>query len=163
AEILRHLVETGAVTFREGAWRITGPGLRAAGIPEGVREAIRGRLARLGGEGYRALTVAAVIGRELPSDPPARVASLDRETLRAGERAATRLAHEEAAGHYARALEVLALKRPPDRERECELRIALGEAQAKAGDTARARATFEVAAALARRLRSGELLGRAAL
>src|SRR5205823_4230344 len=42
-------------------------------------------------------------------------------------------------------------------------RIALGEAQAKAGDTARARATFEVAAALARRLRSGELLGRAAL
>ncbi len=49
------------------------------------------------------------------------------------------------------------------RERRCELLLSLGDARWRAGDTRAARASFEEAADLARRLGDGEMLARAAL
>ena len=62
-EVLRHLVETGAVERLEGGWttRRTADQL---GIPEGVREAVGHRLSRLSGPTNQALRVAAVVGPE---------------------------------------------------------------------------------------------------
>ena len=62
------------------------------------------------------------------------------------------LAHEEAAEHYARALEVLERFRPEARAPRCELLLALGEARVAAGERPQAWATFREAAALAARL-----------
>ncbi|HET6548049.1 MAG TPA: AAA family ATPase [Solirubrobacter sp.] len=90
---------------------------------------------------------------------------LDREgkaveyAVRAGEQALRGLAYEDAAEHYARALERGAAL--PARRRT-ELLLALGGARLRAGD-ASAAATFEDAAALARRERAPDLLAEAAL
>ena len=82
---------------------------------------------------------------------------------RAGERATALLAYEEAAGQYARALEVLELKDPRDEAQRCALLLSLGDAQKKSGEIAAARATFREMAEAARRLRAPEQLARAAL
>jgi hypothetical protein len=82
---------------------------------------------------------------------------------RAGAHAAEQLAYEEAAGHYARALDLLQLEEPIDPGHTAELTLALGDAQMKAGEAAAGRATFRRAAMLARRLGSPERLARAAL
>ena len=79
---------------------------------------------------------------------------------RAGDRAATMLAYEEAARHYGRAVQLLV---DGDDTRRCELLLRVGDAQWRAGDVAAARASFEDATAVARRLDDGELLARAAL
>ncbi|MCD6015404.1 MAG: hypothetical protein K0R41_32 [Geminicoccaceae bacterium] len=82
---------------------------------------------------------------------------------RAAARAAQRLAHEDAAGFYARALEALDLSAADDPGRRLELLLELGTAQRRAARVREARATLERAASLARRLaRAGEL-ARAAL
>jgi tetratricopeptide (TPR) repeat protein len=88
---------------------------------------------------------------------------------RAGERAMTLLAYEEAAGHYARALQVLGMQNTEEEQR-CELLLALGEAWRKAADLLHAREAFQRAAESARALKGqlGEhqvapLLARAAL
>jgi tetratricopeptide (TPR) repeat protein len=88
---------------------------------------------------------------------------------RAGERAMTLLAYEEAAGHYERALQVLE-GQSTEEEQRCELLLASGEAWRKAGDLPQAREAFQRAADSARALkgRLGEqqvapLLARAAL
>jgi class 3 adenylate cyclase len=62
-EVLRHLVETGAVEQREGGWA-TQRSADQLGIPEGVREAVGHRLSRLSGPTNQALRVAAVVGLE---------------------------------------------------------------------------------------------------
>lgn len=93
------------------------------------------------------------------ADPPEAAGYL----IRAGDRAAAVLAHEEAAVHYARALEVLDDDDGASAEQRCELMLRLGDAHWRAGDTRSARSSFEEAAALARRLGAAELLGRAAL
>ena len=77
--------------------------------------------------------------------------------VQAAERAEAALAYEEGAAHYRRALERL----DDDERRRCELLLALGAAEARAGDP-RAEATFERAAALARG-QFPELFGRAVL
>jgi eukaryotic-like serine/threonine-protein kinase len=82
---------------------------------------------------------------------------------RAGDRAADLLAYEEAGLHYERALALLGGAREAARERRCELLLALGDARWRAGDMRAARASFEEAADLARRLDDGEMLARAAL
>jgi DNA-binding SARP family transcriptional activator len=82
---------------------------------------------------------------------------------RAGERAAELLAYEEAARLYEMALEVLELKMPPDERIRCELMLALGDAQARAGDLTSAKETFLDAADVARRLNAPNELARAAL
>ncbi|MFN2503360.1 MAG: AAA family ATPase [Acidimicrobiales bacterium] len=66
-ELLRHLAETGAVYQREGIWTSESD-LALVGIPEGVREVVRGRLSRLSTAANRVLTVASVIGTDFGPD-----------------------------------------------------------------------------------------------
>jgi len=65
-QVLRHLVETGAIVERDDRWVRTGAA--ELGIPEGVREVIGRRLARLGSDTNDILAAAAVIGREFDTD-----------------------------------------------------------------------------------------------
>ena len=81
----------------------------------------------------------------------------------AAERAAALLAYEEAARHYQMALGALELIEPPDPGRACELLLALGESQARAGDTPAARETYQAAARLAGVREDHEALVKAAL
>jgi hypothetical protein len=83
--------------------------------------------------------------------------------VRAGDRAASIVAYEEAGVHYERALGLLGAAEDGSRERRCELLLRLGDARWRAGDTRAARASFEETAELARRLGDGEMLARAAL
>ncbi|HEV3364695.1 MAG TPA: AAA family ATPase, partial [Acidimicrobiia bacterium] len=62
-EVLRHLAETGAIQRREGTWTTHVP-VDQLGIPEGVRDVVGRRLARLSGDTNQALRVAAVVGPE---------------------------------------------------------------------------------------------------
>src|SRR2546427_9215728 len=73
------------------------------------------------------------------------------------------LAYEDAAALFQRALEVLAVARPGDERERCELLLARGDAQWKAGDGPGARATFRQAAEIARRIGDAALLARSAL
>ena len=82
---------------------------------------------------------------------------------RAGQRAMTMLAYEEAGKYYERALGALALQETVDEVQRSELLLAQGEARMKAGDFPRALDTFHQAADLARQLRSPEGLACAAL
>ncbi|MDQ3865516.1 MAG: AAA family ATPase, partial [Actinomycetota bacterium] len=78
---------------------------------------------------------------------------------RAGDRALALLAYEEAARLYR-----MALERTKDRgSTRCDLLLALGEAQARAGDTPAAKATFREAADLAASNGLADQLARAAL
>lgn len=83
--------------------------------------------------------------------------------LRAGEQATTMLAHEEAAEHYARALDVQGRFQPEATARRCELLLALGEARVRGGERAQASSAFREAAALAEQLGDGAALARAAI
>ena len=62
-EIIRHLVETQVIYFRDGQWRYDGD-VDDLGIPEGIREVIGRRLSRLSEACNTALAHAAVLGRE---------------------------------------------------------------------------------------------------
>jgi DNA-binding SARP family transcriptional activator len=81
----------------------------------------------------------------------------------AGDRALELLAYEEAARLYRTALETLELSEPGDERTRCELLLALGDAQGKAGNTPEAKETLLAAAGLARSAGLPEHLGRAAL
>ena len=83
--------------------------------------------------------------------------------VRAADRAAGLLAYEEAASHYEAALRTLEFKECVDEADRCELLLALGEAQRKAGISIQARESFVRAANLARKCGSSEKLARAAL
>jgi class 3 adenylate cyclase/tetratricopeptide (TPR) repeat protein len=82
---------------------------------------------------------------------------------RAGDRAAALSAYEEAALHFERALQLLGATEDTSAERRGELLLRSGEAHWQAGDTKAARARFEEATDVARRLGDAELLARAAL
>ena len=84
-------------------------------------------------------------------------------SVRAGERALELIAYEEASDHFERALQAYGLQARADVPRRCELLLALGTAQSRAGDSRSARATFLRAADLARKLGSPERLAHAAL
>jgi DNA-binding SARP family transcriptional activator/tetratricopeptide (TPR) repeat protein len=82
---------------------------------------------------------------------------------RAGERAADLLAFEEAARLYRLALQLTEADDLAGRSQRCELLIAFGDVQARAGDMPAARESFLHAAELADVIGSGELLAHAAL
>jgi tetratricopeptide (TPR) repeat protein len=84
-------------------------------------------------------------------------------SVRAGERALTLVAYEEAAAHFERALQAYGLQERADVPRRCDLLLALGAAQSRAGESGAARETFLRAAGLARKLGSASRLARAAL
>jgi DNA-binding SARP family transcriptional activator len=81
---------------------------------------------------------------------------------RAGNHALELLAYEEAARLYETALDALALADPTDDPTRCELLLALGDADARAGNSAAAKTAFVEAAAVARRLGLRAELARAA-
>ncbi len=83
--------------------------------------------------------------------------------VRAGERAVSVAAFEEAAGHYERALQALELARGERPERQCQVLLELAEAHGRAGGYDAARAAAGRASELARALGSPELLAEAAL
>lgn len=78
-QVLRHLVETGAVQDVDGRW-IVSPH-RAVGIPEGVREVVGKRLSQLGADTNAVLSVAAVIGREFDGSLLIKASGLDSERV----------------------------------------------------------------------------------
>ncbi len=88
--------------------------------------------------------------------------AVDYATL-AAARAGERLAHEDAASLYAKALDALDLIPEPGVQRQLTLLLKLGEAQTRAARNREARASLERAAELARGLDSSEDLGRAAV
>lgn len=71
-EVMRHLIETGVVREQDGAWSSERMPERI-GVPDGVREVIGRRLARLSPPCRAALDRAAVLGREPPFDVLARM------------------------------------------------------------------------------------------
>jgi class 3 adenylate cyclase/tetratricopeptide (TPR) repeat protein len=83
--------------------------------------------------------------------------------VRAGQRATALLAYEEATNHYERALQTLELMEPVDEAQRCELLLAMGDAQMKAGDTSTATDTFLTAVDLSRTLKDPQLLARSAV
>jgi DNA-binding winged helix-turn-helix (wHTH) protein/tetratricopeptide (TPR) repeat protein len=82
-------------------------------------------------------------------------------SLRAADRAVAQLAHEEAAMHFDRALQALAL-RPADEARVMGTLAGKGEALFAASDLEGSRAAFERSAAIARKIGSAEGLARVA-
>jgi class 3 adenylate cyclase len=82
---------------------------------------------------------------------------------RAGDRAMTLAAWEEAAAGYERALQVLELRGPLAGADPCDLLIALGDARVWAGNSEGSRDAFRRAAELAKSLGDGERVARAAL
>jgi tetratricopeptide (TPR) repeat protein len=83
--------------------------------------------------------------------------------LAAGRSATVRLGYEEAAAHYEGGLEALTLTGPPQKQRRCELLLALGEARWGAGELDNARRAYGQAADLAEQLGDATALARAAL
>ncbi|MCA1841808.1 MAG: AAA family ATPase, partial [Actinobacteria bacterium] len=63
SELIRHLVESGVFEQRAGHWMLATP-IEELGIPEGVRDVVGRRLARLTEETNRVLACASVIGVE---------------------------------------------------------------------------------------------------
>jgi class 3 adenylate cyclase len=63
-EILRHLVESGAIYRRDGKWVSDARHESDLGIPRGIRNVIESRLTRLGPECRNVLAAAAAIGQE---------------------------------------------------------------------------------------------------
>jgi len=84
-------------------------------------------------------------------------------SVRAGKRAMKLVAYEQAADHFERALQASELQERADLPRRCDLLLALGSAQSRAGDSRAARETFLRAAGFARRLDSPDRLAKAAL
>jgi DNA-binding SARP family transcriptional activator/tetratricopeptide (TPR) repeat protein len=82
---------------------------------------------------------------------------------RAGDEAAAVSAHEAAAEHYSRAVDVLSRFFVEARERRCELLLAVGEARVRSGERLLARVAFREAAALAEELGDSASLARAAI
>jgi tetratricopeptide (TPR) repeat protein len=82
---------------------------------------------------------------------------------RAGARAMTLAAYEEAVRFYQMALQALEHQSPADEAERCTLLLALGEAQRTAGLSQQALDTLQEATDIARRLGLSEHLARAAL
>ena len=100
-EVLRHLAETGAVERQEGSWTTRLP-VDQLGIPEGVRDVVGRRLARLSSDTNQALRVAAVVGPEFELGVVQASGDLSEETLLAAieEAAEARVVTEVSATRF---------------------------------------------------------------
>jgi class 3 adenylate cyclase/tetratricopeptide (TPR) repeat protein len=78
-EVLRHFVETAAVSLVDGRWQVNDPG--QIDVPEGVRDVISRRLGRLSETANRVLSVAAVIGRDFDLEILGQVSDVDDNAL----------------------------------------------------------------------------------
>ena len=79
AEVLRHLVETGAVVRRDDRWMVADPGSLA--VPEGVRDVIGRRLSRLSAQANEVLSVGSVIGRDVEVELLSELSDMTESTL----------------------------------------------------------------------------------
>lgn len=82
---------------------------------------------------------------------------------RAGRRAVRQLAYEEAVRLFHMALDALEMQPRPDPAARCELLLELGDAEARVGNAAAAKAAFLDAADVARGIAASRLLARAAI
>ncbi len=80
-EVIRHLLETGALSNRDGGWVSERRSIETLAIPDGVRDVVRHRLARLSPECSHVLSIAAVVGREFRYEVLARVGKLPVEQV----------------------------------------------------------------------------------
>jgi hypothetical protein len=80
-EILRSLIESGAITFDETACRWSVDPVAASSLPESVREVVEHRIDRLGEHGREALSIAAVIGRSFGVDLLAQLVEMSEPRL----------------------------------------------------------------------------------
>jgi class 3 adenylate cyclase/tetratricopeptide (TPR) repeat protein len=81
SEVLRHLAETGAIyQDASGQWT-SEASLEQVALPDSVREVIGGRVARLGQDAERVLSMAAVIGRDFDLDVLARATKTSEDEL----------------------------------------------------------------------------------
>ena len=78
-EVVQHLAETGAIYQRDGKW-VTDLSIDQLGIPEGVREVVGRRLARLGDDATPVLNAAAIAGREFDAAIVADASGVDEGT-----------------------------------------------------------------------------------
>jgi class 3 adenylate cyclase/tetratricopeptide (TPR) repeat protein len=101
-EVLRHLVETGAIVQADGQWvGTTAPA--ETGLPEGVRDVIGQRLSRLPHETNDLLRTAAVVGREFDVDLVAEVTGVDEDAaVDVLDQAVTARLVDEVEGHLGR-------------------------------------------------------------
>ncbi len=67
-EMLRHLVDTGAIAEHPPEAQVAADLLQTVALPTSVREVIGGRVVRLGADASRVLSTAAVIGRDFDLD-----------------------------------------------------------------------------------------------
>ncbi len=80
SEMLRHLIETGAIGQDEsGGWEVGD--LSEMTLPNSVREVIATRVGRLPGQAARILSMAAVIGRDFDLESLSRIAQRDEDEL----------------------------------------------------------------------------------
>ncbi len=80
-EVLRHLSETGAIyQDPDGRW-VADNALDRTPLPDSVREVVGGRVARLGRDAERVLSLAAVIGRDFDLDLLARATKSSEDDL----------------------------------------------------------------------------------
>jgi hypothetical protein len=80
-ELLRHLLESGALNQQpDGRWTVAGP-LSELGLPQSVREVVGRRIERLREEARNALSAAAVIGREFDTDLLLEVTEISEDEL----------------------------------------------------------------------------------
>jgi eukaryotic-like serine/threonine-protein kinase len=76
-EIIRHLIDSGVLTWRDGRWVTDNREGAELGIPRGVREVVSHRLEKLPAETLELLSTAAVIGREFDLQILTRVSGLE--------------------------------------------------------------------------------------
>jgi tetratricopeptide (TPR) repeat protein len=99
-EVLRHLVESGAVRREESGWVVPHPDEVA--VPEGVRDVVGRRLSRLSDEANGVLSTAAVLGREIDLDVLSLLCEVDETGLLdvLDEAVRARLVEETGADRY---------------------------------------------------------------
>jgi class 3 adenylate cyclase/tetratricopeptide (TPR) repeat protein len=85
AEVLRHMIETGKFYQRDGVWVFDTTS--ALGLPEGVRDVISQRLARLSDSANKVLAQASVLGRDVEFSVLAAMTGDEDEALAAVEEA----------------------------------------------------------------------------
>jgi tetratricopeptide (TPR) repeat protein len=175
AELLESAVKARILTAAEPAG--VSPGIRAfrfvhdlfreclyEGLEAPARTRLHARLAAaleaLGPPGRLGLTgeLAHHCGLAVPVVEPAAALTV---TRRAAEEATARLAHEEAAGHYAQAVRLAGLANDTAARRS--LLLELAEAHRRAGDLTQARGRYLDVAAEARAAGDAPMLARAAL
>lgn len=76
-EIIRHLIDSGVLDWRDGRWVTSIRGGNELGIPRGVREVVAHRLEKLPADTLELLSTAAVIGREFDLQILTRVSGLE--------------------------------------------------------------------------------------